>query len=532
MGEKKKKKTSMVVKLWEFLKNVRQTPVPFEPVESCDFLDRSDDLVVSDLEGTLLRSASYFPYFLLVAFEAGSVLRAAILLFAYPAIWLLASQATAIQIMTFISFIGIKVSVIERVAVAVLPKFYLEDMHLHAFRVFTACGTKYVITASPRVMVEHFLKHYLGVDVVLGTEVHVARGGFCTGFLQSPGVLEGGNKAFAVRKYLRDRLPDLALGCKSTDFPYMALCKEAFVVLNSSNAPTVPRDEYPKPLIFHDGRIACRPTPAKALTLLLWSPVGIPLAFLRGSVPLLINDTRIVVLVCALLGVRIRVNGTPPTSSSTNKGGGTLFVCSHRTLLDPVFLSGGVQRRVSAVTYSISRVSEVLAPIKTVRLTRCRSQDARRMHNILLDECKDLVVCPEGTTCREPYLLRFSSLFAELSDAIVPVAMDARVQLFYGTTARGWKALDPLYFLMNPRPEYEMWFLDQLPWEMTCAAGNSAHDVANLIQRRIADKLGFQCTNLTRKDKYLMLAGNEGGVANKQKSLRRSMKRLRSKMGS
>lgn len=121
----------------------------------------------------------------------------------------------------------------------------------------------------------------------------------------------------------------------------------------------------------------------------------------------------------------------------------------------------------------------------------------------------DLVVCPEGTTCREPYLLRFSPLFAEVADDVVPVAISTNVTIFHGTTAGGYKWLDPFFFLMNPKPLYNLEFLDRLS---ASAARNeqSIYDVANHVQRLIALALGYECTTFTRRDKYRMLAGNSG----------------------
>lgn len=269
----------------------------------------------------------------------------------------------------------------------------------------------------------------------------------------------------------------------------------------------MPRNRYPKPLVFHDGRLAFLPTPAATLSMFVWLPIGILLAIFRLFIGICLPYS-LAILLGVGSGIKLEVSGHAPPRSETGKG--VLYVCTHRTLLDPVFLSTSLREPLTAVTYSLSKMSEIMAPIKTVRLTRDRKRDGETMQRLLREG--DLVVCPEGTTCREPYLLRFSSLFAELADEIVPVAVKTEVSMFYGTTASGLKCLDPIFFLMNPRPGYSVRILEKVPREMSCAGGKTSYEVANYIQRELAEALGFECTNFTRRDKYLMLAGNDGVV--------------------
>lgn len=275
------------------------------------------------------------------------------------------------------------------------------------------------------------------------------------------------------------------------------------------------REKYPKPLIFHDGRLAFFPTPSSTLYMFMWLPFGIPLSIYRLLLGTIIYYKYGLALV-SFSGILINHKGynsnSNTTKSVTNKG--VLYVCTHRTLLDPVFLSMSLRKPLTTVTYSLSKVSEIMSPIKTMSLTRDREKDRETMQRLLSEG--DLVVCPEGTTCREPYLLRFSSLFAELADEIVPVAMHANVSLFYGTTASGFKCLDSFLFLMNPWPCYNIEVLEKVPREFTCAGGKSPYEVANYIQRKLGESLGFECTNITRRDKYMMLAGNEGVVKEKK----------------
>ncbi|KAK3031914.1 hypothetical protein RJ639_036710 [Escallonia herrerae] len=464
--------------------------------------------IVSELEGTLLKNADTFSYFMLVAFEASGLVRFAILLILWPVIRLLDAcgrEYVGLKLTIFVATVGVRMSEIESVARAVLPKFYLDDVDMEAWRVFSSYEKRAVVSRIPRVMVERFVKEHLRADEVIGADLDANRLGYATGFVKHDTCSES-ERVMAV---FGEEPPCLGLGRTGSGSSFLSLCKE------KAHPPFVSNKKHdhqlirPLPVIFHDGRLVKRPTPSMALLIILWIPLGIILAIIRITIGLILPMWAIP-YTAQIFGGKVIVKGKPPPTPSLSNSG-VLFVCTHRTLMDPVVLSTVLQRKIPAVTYSISRLSEILSPIPTVRLTRIRHVDAERIKSELA--VGDLVVCPEGTTCREPFLLRFSALFAELTDRIVPVAMNYRVGFFHATTARGWKGMDPIFFFMNPRPVYEVTFLNQLPAEATCSSGKSPHDVANYVQRILAATLGFECTNFTRKDKYRVLAGNDGIVS-------------------
>ncbi|CAI9089049.1 OLC1v1023539C1 [Oldenlandia corymbosa var. corymbosa] len=516
----------MIRKNKQFSHNVIEEGPPFNcsifpSVTKCVLHGRESQTLVCDIT-TLLRSSSnhsFFPYFMLVAFEGGSIFRAFLLLLSFPLLCTLGFDLR-MRFMIFITFCGLRLKDMDVVARAVLPKFYLEDLNLRVYEVLDSVGSRLVFTSLPRIMVEGFLKDDLNVEVVQGSELHtIWNGKYFSGFLATSSGQLLLKKDAALRKHFGEKKPDLGIASLTADdLKFISVCKESYVVTEEDRKPSsttiMPRKKYPKPLIFHDGRLAFFPTPFATLKMFIWLPIGLTLGIIRTlAVLLLPHKMSIFVIKSTGLIFKYKIhhqNNQNNPISPKGKNGGVLYVCNHRTLLDPVFLNLAVQKPLAALTYSLSRFSEVISPIRTVKLKRDRTQDAKTIENLLNEG--DLVVCPEGTTCREPYLLRFSSLFAELTDEIVPVAVNTHVTMFYGTTASGFKWLDHIFFAINPRPCYSVEVLVKLPRELTVSGGKSSHEVANYIQSKLADALGFECTNLTRRDKYLMLAGNEGLV--------------------
>lgn len=203
------------------------TMTSFPTVNKCASIGREKHTVVADMDGTLLIGRSSFPYFALIAFEVGGVLRLLFYVLLAPLAGLLyyfVSESAGIQVLIFAAMAGMKVSNIESVARAVLPKFYAGDLHPESWRVFSSCGRRCVLTANPRIMVEPFLKEFLGADMVLGTEIGVYKGR-ATGLVSKEGILVGKKKADALKKAFGDEQPDIGLGDRSTDAPFMALCK-------------------------------------------------------------------------------------------------------------------------------------------------------------------------------------------------------------------------------------------------------------------------------------------------------------------
>ncbi|CAJ1969675.1 unnamed protein product [Sphenostylis stenocarpa] len=481
--------------------------------------DLNDHTLVFDVEHALLKSSSLFPYFMLVAFEAGGLLRAIVLVLLYPFVCVVGNEM-GLKIMVMTCFFGIKASSF-RVGRSVLPKFLLEDVGAEMFETLKKGGKKVGVSNLPRVMVESFLREYLEIDFVVGRELRM-----CCGYYV--GLMDDTKTMHALELVKEGKGCSDMIGITKLnnirDHEFFSHCKEVYGVSEAEKRrwQKLGRERYPVPLIFHDGRLALRPTPMDSIAIIMWLPYGIILAVIRTSLALSL-PFKISTPLLVMSGLRLTTSASTRShhikENGNNINAQNLYVCNHRTLLDPLYISFSLQKNLTAVTYSLSRMSEVLAPIKTVRLTRNRADDAKMMKHLLGQG--NLVVCPEGTTCREPYLLRFSPLFSEMSDEIVPVAVDTHVSMFHGTTAGGLKCLDPVFFLMNPSPLYTVQLLQHVfPSHFSRSTTshidqeNSRFEVANHVQSNIGTALGFSCTKLTRKDKYLMLAGNEGIVLN------------------
>jgi glycerol-3-phosphate acyltransferase len=206
------------------ISRAHHTPSLHTDISKCPLEGRENQTLVCDFYGTLLRSSSPFPFFMLVAFEGGGMLRALLLLLFSPVIYLMGSNGeVALRLMIFVTFFGLRKKDMNLVARAVLPKFYLENLDCKAYELMASCGRKVVMTSMPRVMVERFLKEYLGVEKVYGVELEMAKGeDYFTGFVSCGGHL---TKQRALEDLFGEIKADIGLLSSTRDNLLIPYCK-------------------------------------------------------------------------------------------------------------------------------------------------------------------------------------------------------------------------------------------------------------------------------------------------------------------
>ncbi|GKV01418.1 hypothetical protein SLEP1_g13972 [Rubroshorea leprosula] len=320
--------------------------------------------LVFHMEGALLRSCSGFPYFMLVAFEAGGSLRAFVLLLLYPLLCLV-GRKIGMKIMVFVSFVGLKEETF-RIGSTVLPKVFLEDIGNEGFdMVMKYSGRKIGVSEMPRLMVERFLRDYLRVEGVVGKELKVISGHF-TGLMEEKNTGLGGvfsssdiglccfenQKLFSQCEVCQSSLENSHFLLLSFPFPcydhVLFACIQEVHLVNEGEKrywEALPREKHPRELIFHDGRLAFRPTPIATLFMFMWIPLGLFLLVIRTLAVLLLPYKLSVSILC--------FTGITGTTSGLNlldtrgKQGGTLFVSGFTNQDCPVNAKSGKGLRAS-----------------------------------------------------------------------------------------------------------------------------------------------------------------------------------------
>lgn len=121
--------------------------------------------------------------------------------------------------------------------------------------------------------------------------------------------------------------------------------KEDHAKTTSSMSALLPKNKYPKPLIFHDDRLVFFPTPQATLALFLYLPKGITPVTI-WIILRLILPYNVVVVIGAIPGMRFQIDelnsSTKNEKTNCGKGKGVLYICTPRVLQSKAVVENAV----------------------------------------------------------------------------------------------------------------------------------------------------------------------------------------------